>query len=52
MTGSTPFFDGHNDFLLRLLRTPAPRGQTWLAFCTGWNTTPAVRKWLMRKEDQ
>lgn len=30
MTGTTPFFDGHNDFLLRLLKTPAPREETWL----------------------
>ena len=26
----TPFLDGHNDFLLRLLRAPAAREQTWL----------------------
>lgn len=30
MTAHTPFFDGHNDFLLRLLKTPAPREETWL----------------------
>lgn len=30
MTHSIPFFDGHNDFLLRLLKTPAPREETWL----------------------
>lgn len=25
-----PFFDGHNDFLLRLMTSPEPRRQTWL----------------------
>ncbi len=30
MTGPLPFFDGHNDFLLRLLKSPAPREETWL----------------------
>ncbi len=25
-----PFFDGHNDFLLRLMTTSAPREKTWL----------------------
>ncbi len=30
MTAPIPFFDGHNDFLLRLLKTPAPRDETWL----------------------
>ena len=25
-----PFFDGHNDFLLRLMKTRAPREETWL----------------------
>jgi len=25
-----PFFDGHNDFLLRLMKSPAPREETWL----------------------
>jgi membrane dipeptidase len=30
MTPPIPFFDGHNDFLLRLMKTPAPREQTWL----------------------
>ncbi|MDZ7600087.1 MAG: dipeptidase [Hoeflea sp.] len=25
-----PFFDGHNDFLLRLLRAPGERARTWL----------------------
>lgn len=30
MTSPIPFFDGHNDFLLRLWKTPAPREQTWL----------------------
>ncbi|MBU4531328.1 MAG: dipeptidase [Hoeflea sp.] len=25
-----PFFDGHNDFLLRLLRAPESRAETWL----------------------
>ncbi|MEH6834176.1 MULTISPECIES: dipeptidase [Falsihalocynthiibacter] len=25
-----PFFDGHNDFLLRLMFTPEPREDTWL----------------------
>jgi membrane dipeptidase len=25
-----PFFDGHNDFLLRLMMSPDPRAQTWL----------------------
>ena len=27
-----PLFDGHNDFLLRLMKTPVPRQETWL--CT------------------
>jgi membrane dipeptidase len=27
---SIPFFDGHNDFLLRLMKSPAPRAETWL----------------------
>jgi membrane dipeptidase len=30
MTAIIPFFDGHNDFLLRLMKTPAPREETWL----------------------
>ena len=30
MTQTIPVFDGHNDFLLRLLRAPALREQTWL----------------------
>lgn len=30
MTTPIPFFDGHNDFLLRLMKTPAPRDETWL----------------------
>lgn len=30
MTAPIPFFDGHNDFLLRLMKTPAPREETWL----------------------
>jgi membrane dipeptidase len=30
MTALVPFFDGHNDFLLRLMKTPAPREETWL----------------------
>jgi membrane dipeptidase len=30
MTALVPFFDGHNDFLLRLMKTPAPREATWL----------------------
>jgi membrane dipeptidase len=30
MTALVPFFDGHNDFLLRLMMTPAPREETWL----------------------
>ena len=30
MTAPIPFFDGHNDFLLRLMMTPAPREETWL----------------------
>lgn len=30
MTVPIPFFDGHNDFLLRLLKTAAPREETWL----------------------
>ncbi len=25
MTDQIPFFDGHNDFLLRLMFTPGPR---------------------------
>jgi membrane dipeptidase len=25
-----PFFDGHNDFLLRLMKSSAPRSETWL----------------------
>jgi membrane dipeptidase len=27
---TVPFFDGHNDFLLRLWMSPAPRAETWL----------------------
>lgn len=30
MTSHTPFFDGHNDFLLRLMMSPDPREETWL----------------------
>ena len=30
MTEPIPFFDGHNDFLLRLMKSPAPREETWL----------------------
>ncbi len=30
MSDAVPFFDGHNDFLLRLLKSPAPREETWL----------------------
>jgi membrane dipeptidase len=30
MTEPTPFFDGHNDFLLRLMKTLGPREETWL----------------------
>ena len=30
MSSNIPFFDGHNDFLLRLMKTPAPRSETWL----------------------
>lgn len=30
MTAPVPFFDGHNDFLLRLLKSPAPREPIWL----------------------
>ncbi len=30
MTTPRPFFDGHNDFLLRLMKSPAPREETWL----------------------
>lgn len=30
MTAPRPFFDGHNDFLLRLMKSPAPREETWL----------------------
>jgi len=30
MTAPIPFFDGHNDFLLRLMKSPAPREETWL----------------------
>lgn len=30
MTPKLPFFDGHNDFLLRLMKSPAPRSETWL----------------------
>jgi membrane dipeptidase len=29
MTAPIPFFDGHNDFLLRLMKTPAPREESW-----------------------
>lgn len=29
MTEPIPFFDGHNDFLLRLWMSPAPREETW-----------------------
>ncbi len=30
-----PFFDGHNDFLLRLMKSPAPREDMWLGTSTG-----------------
>ncbi|MEO1550319.1 MAG: dipeptidase [Pseudomonadota bacterium] len=30
MTAPIPFFDGHNDFLLRLMKTPTPREESWL----------------------
>ncbi|MDU8909710.1 dipeptidase [Aestuariicoccus sp. MJ-SS9] len=30
MTDNIPFFDGHNDFLLRLMKSPDPREETWL----------------------
>lgn len=30
MSEPIPFFDGHNDFLLRLWKSPAPREETWL----------------------
>ena len=30
-----PFFDGHNDFLLRLMKSPAPRAETWLGASGG-----------------
>lgn len=30
MTAPVPFFDGHNDFLLRLRKSPNPREETWL----------------------
>lgn len=30
MNDPIPFFDGHNDFLLRLMKSPAPREETWL----------------------
>ncbi len=30
MNTPVPFFDGHNDFLLRLMKTPAPRDEIWM----------------------
>ncbi|MDA4845607.1 dipeptidase [Hoeflea poritis] len=30
MNGNISYFDGHNDFLLRLMKSPAPREETWL----------------------
>jgi membrane dipeptidase len=30
MMDTIPFFDGHNDFLLRLMMSPEPREDTWL----------------------
>jgi membrane dipeptidase len=30
MSAPVPFVDGHNDFLLRLWKSPAPREETWL----------------------
>lgn len=30
MTAPISFFDGHNDFLLRLMKSPSPREETWL----------------------
>ncbi len=30
MTAARPFFDGHNDFLLRLMMSPGSRDETWL----------------------
>ena len=29
VTNPIPFFDGHNDFLLRLMNSPDPREETW-----------------------
>jgi membrane dipeptidase len=30
MNALVSFFDGHTDLLLRLLKSPAPREETWL----------------------
>ncbi|MCA0043338.1 dipeptidase [Celeribacter litoreus] len=30
MSDPIPFFDGHNDFLLKLMKSPAPRAEIWL----------------------
>lgn len=35
MTEPLPFFDGHNDFLLRLLESPSPREDLWLGSGAG-----------------
>lgn len=35
MTATVPFFDGHNDFLLRLLKSPEAREDLWLGDETG-----------------
>jgi len=39
MTARVPFFDGHNDFLLRLTMTPVPREETWLGAGGGGTLT-------------
>lgn len=31
MNENIRYFDGHNDFLLRLMKSPAPREETWLS---------------------
>lgn len=35
MTAPLPFFDGHNDFLLRLMKSAATRQETWLGSSPG-----------------
>ncbi|EPX84952.1 dipeptidase [Salipiger mucosus] len=44
MTRPTPFFDGHNDFLLRLMKAAAPREETWLEQSAGHLDLPRMKE--------